>query len=336
VNGLRVLVVHSVVAENAPPEDQETILSARDIAKTLNDAGRVAALAPFDLATADLKKTVAEFRPDVIFNMVESAFGRDILAAAAPALFDEMCIPYSGSGAAALMLTGDKPLCKSLMRATGLPTPDWSVPPSWRELRDDVAYVVKSATEDASLALDDHCVQTGQAGVAARANANALRYGGRWFAEAYVEGREFNVALIEDEDDWRTLPIPEMRFEEWPLNKPRIVGYRAKWDYDSMESQRTTRAFGVEQDEPALAATLSRLAQRACSLMGLNGYARVDFRVDQDGVPTILEINPNPCLARDAGLAAAASEYGWEYCELLDRILSASVPRNLAPRLGRR
>jgi D-alanine-D-alanine ligase len=137
-----------------------------------------------------------------------------------------------------------------------------------------------------------------------------------------VEGREFNVALLAEDGTLCALPIAEMRFENWPSSKPRIVGYRAKWDEGSSEAVQTTRGFGTP---PELAAALSELALRTSELVGIKGYARVDFRVDFEGRPTILEINPNPSLDPDAGFAAAAREAGLSYESTILRILDAAL-----------
>jgi len=116
-----------------------------------------------------------------------------------------------------------------------------------------------------------------------------------------------------------------MRFEDWPEHKPRIVGYDAKWRPQSAEAKRTVRAFGLEQRSPALAASLADLARRAAGLFDIRGYARVDFRVTDDGVPAILEVNPNPCLEPEAGFPAAAAAAGLSYREILGRILAAAT-----------
>ncbi len=85
------------------------------------------------------------------------------------------------------------------------------------------------------------------------------------------------------------------------------------------------RAFGIEEREPALAAVITTLARRVWNFFGLTGYARVDFRVDEVGAPTVLEINPNPCLAPDAGFAAAAARAGLSYQQLIRHIVETAV-----------
>jgi D-alanine-D-alanine ligase len=276
-------------------------------------------LAPFDPDPAVVRERIAA--AEAVFNMVESVHGLGAFAPLAPAMLEKIGVPYTGCGSASMALAGDKPLTKHILRAAGLPTADWCEPPHWTGLRDDRRYIVKSATEDASLGLDDGAVVLGR-GVEARAVQSAMRHGGRWFAEAYLEGREFNVAVLEDAGQPRVLPIPEMKFESWSEDRPRIVGYAAKWDEGSPDSAQTVRVFGTE---PALDRELSDLARRTWSLLGLRGFARIDFRIDAQGEPMILEVNPNPCLDPHSGFAAAAAQANLSYAECVDLILRAAV-----------
>lgn len=103
------------------------------------------------------------------------------------------------------------------------------------------------------------------------------------------------------------------------------MGYIAKWDDASFESRQTIRRFGVEQREPRLAKALKELCEHAWVLFGCHGTARVDFRVDGEGRPVILEANPNPGIAPDAGLPAAAAEAGLTYADLIERIVTEAV-----------
>ena len=154
-----------------------------------------------------------------------------------------------------------------------------------------------------------------------------LKHGGRWFAEEFIDGREFNIAVLQGPDGPAVLPMAEMVFEAWPADRPRIVGYAAKWDDASFESVQTVRHFGVETKEPALAAKLKSACERCWEIFDLTGYARVDFRVTKDGEPLVLEINTNPGIAPDAGFAAAAAQAGMSYDELIARILAAASLR---------
>jgi D-alanine-D-alanine ligase len=231
-----------------------------------------------------------------------------------------MHVPFTGCTAAVLSSAADKCFTKRVLRTSGLPTPDWSEPPTWDGLSDDVVYVVKAVDEDASLGLDDGAVVRGRGAVRARAEACGKRYRGRWFAEAYCPGREFNVSLIGRNCAPRAFPIAETKFNEWAPERPLIVGYAAKWHEQSADSVGTPRVFGIERESPALAESMNSLAVRAWRLMNLQGYARVDIRLDDAGSPMILEINPNPCLEPNAGFAAAASQAGLDYVDLVEQI----------------
>ncbi len=321
---MRILVLHSDVPPDAPPEDRDTLIAAGAISQALASRGHQAPLAAFVPDLAALRAQLAAQRPGVVFNMVEGIEGKGRLAHIAPYLLEEIGMPYTGTGADALIATGDKPGAKRLLRMAGLPTPDWSEPPAWEGLTPG-RWIVKAADEDASLGLDDGAVVEADK-VPDRAEDCAGRFGGPWFAERYVDGREFNVSILEEAGTPRVLPMAEMTFEEWPAGRPRIVGYIAKWDEASFESTRTVRRFGVEEREPGLARDLRTLSERAWSLFGCRGTARVDFRVDADGQPLILEVNPNPGIAPDSGLAAAAAQAGLSYPEMIERIVKAALP----------
>src|SRR6185437_7034580 len=215
--------------------------------------------------------------PDIVFNLVEGVDGQGRLAPLAPQMLADLGMRFTGVSAKAMAATNDKPLTKQMLREAGLATPGWAVPPGWAGL-DGGRWIVKATLEDASLGLDDGCVVDGP-GVLPRAAACAAQFGGSWFAERYVEGREFNIAVL----DGAVLPMAEMRFEQWPHGKPRIVGYDAKWEEDSTGWNGTVRAFGVERDEPVLAEALKTACEKVWDLFDLTGFARVDFRVAEDG-----------------------------------------------------
>jgi D-alanine-D-alanine ligase len=186
---------------------------------------------------------------------------------------------------------------------------------------------VKSALEDASFGLDDGCVVRGAEAVKLRAADCYLKHGGRWFAEEFIDGREFNISLLQGPRGVDALPMAEMVFESWPTDRPRIVGYTAKWNDGSPEARQTVRHFGVERNEPSLAQRLKTVCEKCWKIFDLAGYARVDFRISEAGEPLVLEINTNPGIAPDAGLVAAAAQAGLDYDALIARILAAASLR---------
>ena len=323
---MRVLVLHSDVAPNAPPDELDTLIAADAVAAALKKHGHDVSLAAFTADQDRFEKLLARASADVVFNLVEGIDGLGQHAPIAPRMLDDCGAAFTGADAVAMATTNDKPLTKRKLREAGVATPDWTEPQAWRDLK-DATYIVKSALEDASYGLDDGCVVTGKEKVKVRAADCYLKHGGRWFAEEFIDGREFNISVLQGPGGPEVLPMAEMVFEHWPEGRPRIVGYTAKWDDSSLESVQTVRHFGVETKEPVLAAKLRRACERCWEIFDLSGYARVDFRVTKDGEPLVLEINTNPGIAPDAGFAAAAAKAGMSYDALIERILAAASYR---------
>jgi D-alanine-D-alanine ligase len=312
------------VPADAPLDEQDTLRQAAAVTDALSQLGHDCVSAPFVPDATALESLVARECPDVVFNLAETVWGKGIYAALAPAMLTQLGIPFTGGGATAIAACGDKLFAKRVLSGAKLPTPPWSEAPLWSGIADGM-WIVKSVTEDASIGLDDGAVVRGRNAVAARAQASAAQHGGRWFAERYIDGREFNVPLIERDGRPFIPPIGEMRFEHWDADRPRIVGYAAKWESETAEYRDTRRSFGWRDNEPELSRHLERLAKQCWELFGLSGYARVDFRVDQAGSPYILEINPNPSLDPDAGVAAACEQAGLSYAGLIDAIVRAAL-----------
>jgi D-alanine-D-alanine ligase len=104
-----------------------------------------------------------------------------------------------------------------------------------------------------------------------------------------------------------------------------MVGYQAKWDERSPEFGRTPRTFEFPPRDAALLADLAAISRRCWSLFGLRGHARVDFRVDEGGVPWVLEVNANPCISSDAGFTAAAARAGLSMRDTVARIVADTL-----------
>ena len=142
--------------------------------------------------------------------------------------------------------------------------------------------------------------------------------------QRYVDGREVNVGVLGD----TVLPIAEIDFAAMPQGKWRIVTYQSKWATGSVED------LGAAPRCPAklpakLAAEVRRAALAAWRLVGGSGYGRVDMRIDADGRPWILEVNANPDIAPDAGLARMAGVAGMEYSALIRDICELGLRRKV-------
>lgn len=322
---MRILVLHSDIAPDAPPEEIDTITSAKAVSEALIKHGHEAPLAPFTTDPDRLAALLGRYKADIVFNMVEGVDGLGALAPIAPRMLDEAGMIFTGVDAVAMAVTSDKPLTKRKMREAGIATADWSEGPDWKGLTDKT-YIVKSVLEDASVGLDDGCIVVGAEAVKRRAEESALRHGGKWFAEEYVDGREYNISMMEGESgEPIVMPLAEMRFDDWPSDKPRIVGYGAKWDESLDINDQMVRDFDTDTRDPVLAAKLRKSCIGVWKLFGFTGYVRVDFRVTPEGEPLVLEINTNPCIAPDAGFAAAGEQLGIPYDQLIVKLVDNAM-----------
>lgn len=324
---MRVALLHNAVAPDAAADEADVLVQVEAVGHALAAAGHGVVTVPCDLDLGALAGRLAAEQPDAVFNLVESLGGQGRLIAVAPYLLEALGVRHAGCPADGIHLTSHKTLAKRLLVQAGLPTPAWmEADGRTGGGQGDARWIVKSVWEDASLGMDDAAVTTG--GIAAARTELAARTGrpgAPWFAEAFVEGREFNLALLDGPGGPTVLPAAEILFPDFPPDKPRIVGYAAKWDPESFEYSHTVRAFADPATDGPLSAELERLSLACWRLFGLRGWARVDFRVDKDGQPFILEVNANPCLSPDAGFAAALAQAGLAFGEAMSRILAAAA-----------
>jgi D-alanine-D-alanine ligase len=323
---MKVAVVHGEVPPDAPPDEQDVLVQADTLSQTMRELGHETRTTSFGLQVQDFIDDLRGWTPDLIFNLVETVAGTARLSHLAPSVFDWMGIPYTGAPTHALYLTSHKILGKQALRAAGVRTPDWvSAGQARAGARLEPPYIVKSLWEDASVGLDDDSVIRDERDLGSEVALREARFGGEWFAEAFVEGREFNISVPEDGDGVRVLPPAEIVFSAFPPGKPTIVGYRAKWAADSFEYNNTPRTFDFPPGDAPLIERLTSDALRVWDVLGLRGYARVDFRVDGAGTPLVLEVNANPCLSPDAGFVAAVLRAGLGYHEVASCILAAAL-----------
>ncbi len=301
------------------------------MARALRELGHDTDIETFWLDLKSVSAGLAGLAPDVVFNLVESVDGSGRLIHLAPSLLDHLSIPYTGCPADAVFITSGKIISKKTLTRVGLPTPPWMSSDDGADGRDfsPGRFIVKSAWEHASVGLDEDSVIHAQTPGALLEilREREICDGGEWYAERFVEGREFNVPLLAGADGPRILPVSEIVFDAYPEGKTRVVGYRAKWQADSFEYNNTPRRFDFPERDHSIIKEMERLARDCWSVFGLAGYARVDFRVDESGKPWILEINANPCIAPDAGFEASARHAGLTYADIVETLVDDALAR---------
>jgi len=318
-----VLILHGA-GDGGRADEEDTRVQVAAVKAALSALGHSVRVMALDLDLGRLNGLAGE-RPVLVFNLVEALVGKGQLHPAVPLVLEALGLPCTGCSAEALLTTSSKVLAKRMMMVAGLPTPDWAEPDAIAATPLDPAarYIVKSVWEDASIGLSETSVVSGAA-VAATAFERQRTFGGQWFAERYIEGREFNLSLLETADGPVVLPVAEILFVDFPPGRPHIVDYEAKWDPESPVYHNTPRRFDLPARDRKLVQELRRVALAAWQLFGLKGYARVDFRVDAAGRVWVLEVNANPCLSPDAGYVAAAAAAGLSYEAVVAHIIGAA------------
>ena len=251
--------------------------------------------------------------PDVVFNLIEGFGGSSGGEAHVTGLLELLGLPYTGCPPEAQSLCHSKARTKALLKGMGLPTapfalvrsgepiPRWAGP--W-------PVILKPEAEDASLGIDQQSVARTPEAIVEGVARLRVSHGADVLIEAYLPGREFNVGLLAMPEP-EACPVAEIIYNVaeglWP-----ILTYAAKWAEGSLEDLASRPRCPAEV-EPNLARSLASLAVEAFRATGCRDYARVNFRLDADGSPMILEVNPNPDIGPKAGWARALHASGREY-----------------------
>jgi D-alanine-D-alanine ligase len=319
---MRVALLYNAPRADADADEADVLQQMHVVSEALAELGHTfepfACTLDLDPLTNHLRAT----RPELAFNLVESLGGTDRLVTIVPTLLEGLRLPYTGCGASALARTADKVDAKRALIAADLPTPAWLTADSGET--GCGRYIVKARAEHASVGMGDDAVVDVKSGAALRDRLRACADGPELFAERFVPGREFNLAMLDGPDGVEVLPPAEIDFSAFPAHKPRIVGWAAKWDPASFEYHATPRRFDFDAADAPLLARLEDLAAATWRTFDLRGLARVDFRVGPDGSPWILEVNANPCLSPDAGFAAAARRAGLSLTDVVARLLTTA------------
>ena len=273
-----------------------------------------------------VKETLSTVKADVIFNLFEGFAGSPQTESAVAAMLHELGLPYTGCSAAALSLALDKAQTKTILEANGLPTPAFQVlnAETVGEFSLRFPCIVKPAAEDASHGLTERSVVTDRAGLEEQVKYISGLYDGQALVEEYVDGREFNVTVMGN-DDPVVLPESEIVYT-LPEGRPRILTFEAKWEPESLYFKSSAPFCPADIDE-TIRQRIAGPAAAAFKLLGCTGYARVDFRMGADLIPQIIEVNPNPDLSPGYGVALQSKVSGLSYSRMVERIIQLAMER---------
>jgi len=269
-----------------------------------------------------------ETKPDVVINLCEGYKGIPQMEANVAAVFELLEICFTGNSSRVLALCQDKYMTKAILKSYGLPTPQSILVTSCaQQIEMDFPMIVKPNNEDGSLGIGMNAVVFDTEELQQRVSKIIQRYEQPALIEEYIEGREFNIAIY-DHSEPKALPVSEIDFSGMPVGTPHICSYEAKWHEDSLLFIQTPPICPARIDN-ALMANLQRTALEAFLAMGCRDYARVDFRIADNGEIFILEVNPNPDISRSAGYARALAAAGIEYGDFWQSMIKKTIKRRM-------
>src|SRR5450432_1285699 len=275
---------------------------------------------------------VREAKYDLLFNLCESMDNNSLNEPTFAGLLDLFGIRYTGADLLALASCLHKQRTKDILLAHDVATPPYRYFIDAEALSDpaletlDYPWFVKLAHEDASLGITEANVVRDVGELRARSAELMTEFKQAVIAERYVAGREINVTVIGNGAAARTLPLPEIDFAAMPSDRPHIVSYAAKWE-ESHVDYAGTKPVPLRDATPQLIASVEAVALAAYHAIELRDYGRVDLRVDANGQPWVIDVNPNPDISPDAGVTRAAAAAGMSYPQLVDEIARIALAR---------
>ena len=308
---------------DAPADVRGVLAAVEAVTQALDRLGHASVQLPVRGAAGPALEAVATGGIDLVFNLCESIDGDGAGEARWVAALELLGVPVTGASAELITLGRRKDHVGSILAAAGIATPGSRAVAAGEDVHDWGSFpaIVKPAAADGSawitqrsIARDVHELR--------RAVAETAAAPGGLLVQPLLTGRELNVAFI----GAAVLPVAEIEYVAVPDGYWPIVDYAAKWRSGSIEDRMTVPRCPARIPD-TLAGEAVALARAAWQSVGGVGCGRVDLRADAHGRLHVLEVNPNPDLAPDAGLARMAAAAGWTYDDVVARLVADACAR---------
>ena len=334
------LVVHNALTDAvpypyAPVTDNDTISTAKEISEILENEGVKTKL--FPVGNLNDLKVLRKIKTDFIFNCVDDNIG-DIPFSShlVPEIAEKMGIPYSGGSSKNILLTTDKAATKKILLKNNIPTAPFIVIQNQErpglaaagQAFTDYPLIVKPIASDGSEGVTQKSVVENRKQLIIAIENNFKLFHQSALVEKYIKGREINVAVLEIKGLPKVLPASEITFSKAYGQKYKIVDFESKWRPETPQYNNTPAVCPAEISPPLLR-KLQTAVVKIWEIMDLQGYARVDFRIDKKANSFVLEINVNPDIENNpaVGFPRAARAAGLNYKNLILTIVDSSIYR---------
>jgi D-alanine-D-alanine ligase len=317
---------------------QEDIISLQSVRKTSEDVERALIESDFKtlrigLNSKNLIRTIErieESKPCLIFNLCEAFDGDPSQESNVAAVFELLNVAYTGSSSTAIGLTCNKEKTKHLLQQNNIPVPTGLSISKVHDLESVIwnlkfPLIIKPISEDGSIGIDRDSVVFNFDKLKEKFEYISDTYHQAVVIEEYIEGREFNVSIIGNNQP-RIFPVAEIDYSKIPPNNPKILCYKSKWIKES-DSYRLTPPVCPANITSEIEKGIKEVALKAFEVTGCRDYARVDIRLDNHNTPFVLEVNANPDLSIDSGMIKSATAEGWPYNKLIKCIVNSAKER---------
>src|SRR5262245_11488434 len=285
-----------------------------------------------DLST--IRGAIDAHKPHVAFNLIEEFGGIAHFDAHVVSYLELRKQPYTGCNPRGLMLARDRALTKKILAYLGFKVPGFAI---FRERRAigranglKFPLFVKSLTEEGSAGISGESLVRDEKRLKECVAFSHRTKQSTALAEEFIDGREIYVGVMGN-DRLTVLPPWEFVMTKKDDSTPLIASSRAKWDPEYQ------RQVGLKTGPAELSRksrqNLAEASREIYRLLGMSGYARLDFRMTDAEEAYLLEANPNPQIAKDEDFALSAKHDGLDYPELIAQLMRfgmSYVPSRIA------
>jgi len=275
---------------------------------------------------APLRRALREIEPHVVFNLLEEFHGEAVFDQHMVSYLELQRAAYTGCNPRGLVLGRDKALSKKILHYHRIRCPRFSVFALGRRVRRPAKLsfplIVKSLVEEGSTGISEASVVHNDEKLQERVAFIHRTVGTDAIAEEFIDGREVYAGVLGNHR-LTVLPPWELKIEKLRSDAPRIATRRVKFDIEYQEKHGVE--IGPAHFDEALTARYQSVAKRIYRVLGLSGYARIDFRLTPGGELYFLEANPNPDIARGEEFSSAAKAAGLDYEPLMQKLLNLGI-----------
>ncbi len=329
---LRILAL--VRKDLVPPETLDGVESKEkeewrteyDVVSTLRGMGHEVRPVPVGSELTPIREAIEEHKPHVSFNLLEEFDGYPLFDQHVVSYLELKKQKYTGCNPRGLTLTHDKALANKILAYHRIHTPRFAVFPVNRAVKRPARLkfplFVKSLSDEGSVGIAQASMVRDEQKLKERVNFIHRQNETPAIAEEYIEGREIYVGVIGNKN-LQTYTPWEMVMSNLPDGAPNIATGKVKWDIDYQKKiGLVTKPAAINEQTSK---EFERLSKRVYRILGLSGYARIDYRLTEEGRIYLLEVNSNPQIAHNEDFADSAEHCGVSYEALLQKIVTLGM-----------